>query len=406
MLLATSIAVAAQQDDEDDDGLWFHEYFKTVADEIHHFLKAEGKGERSIAVAFHGPPTWQTSGGNCLVEQLTTEMARHKIKVQSPSTYAFRGDYWLTESGKLRITGTLVTRFGTAPPRWVPTPPCADPDRSLIAKVMGLSVDLPPRNKTDPQNAVIDSFVKPKVGITDAATVRPSAGSPFGVRVLVNKQPRKAVSKSGLAFVDLDLNDTFELEIINDAPHETAAAVAVDGLSVFHFSTLRREKPVGVEDRDWVSEPRFRYYIFGPRSGGLVQGWEKDATRVRAFKIVPFEESAAVQSGQTTAVGMITVSFHASWGRESAPPHDEDRRRIEITDAPASYVKESVTLADGTKSHRWNRQFFAGNSQDPLTKLGAGFGQDIIVSSQGVRRDVGAARGLVAIRYTRRDPGK
>jgi hypothetical protein len=400
-ILTCVAPLLGQANAPEDEGTSLVTYCRLVAGEIDQYLQQRGVRDRTVAVAFNGPATWKSSGGFMLVESMKPEFEARKIKIDSPANFAFKGDYRLTRSGKLRITGTLVDRLGDIAPGWFELPACVEDDPKKIATIMGLSADLRPGTVRSATDVLKSSFLEPRIAVTgdDATVARPDPTSPFGVQVLVGGKAQNVSTKGGLAFVDLDLDDTYALKIVNDANHEVAAAVSVDGLSVFHFSEQRKPIPDFVVDKkSYVTEPLYRYYIFAPRSNGLVQGWDKNATTVRAFQIVPFEESAAVQSGQTTDVGMITVSFHASWEKGKTPPGDEDLRAQQVQKATRVYIKNKSLTPDGKETYVWR----VVASVSTMTRLGTGFGHDILVSSSGVQRDVGAARGLVTIRYVRK----
>jgi hypothetical protein len=178
--------------------------------------------------------------------------------------------------------------------------------------------------------------------------------------------------------------------LINDADYETAVAVAVDGLSIFHFSELRATEP---ERR---GEPKYRYYVVPPHSSMTVPGWFKRDDLSLAFRVTPFAEGVAAKLGRTSGIGMISATFHASWeeGKDKPPADEPGVQKLVPVEPKKGLVREYI----GPDGRKYKMETM------PVTKevrVSTGFGQEIVTNSRGVKRNIGVERGFVTLRYER-----
>ena len=147
-----------------------------------------------------------------------------------------------------------------------------------IARITGKTVSFksdaeyagPPseeRNKQmqqDPTTAVEGTLVKARKDSPYAVEIRTKSLNGTGATV-----PRKATLENGLAFVPIDKGELYEVRVVNNADHEIAVSLSIDGIDQFTFS----------EDRKADGTPRFSHWIVGPRKDVIIYGWHRTADR-------------------------------------------------------------------------------------------------------------------------------
>ena len=112
------------------------------------------------------------------------------------------------------------------------------------------------------------------------------------------------------AFVRLERDETFLVELTNPMEGEVVAQLFLDGVSVFRFS----------DDRD-----KYEYILIPARSSVKIPGWHRNNQHTSAFKICDYTDSALAHSLQNdvSEVGTITARFAKAWSDPASRPSDE-----------------------------------------------------------------------------------
>lgn len=342
-----------------------------LARNIQEFLA--GRKTDSIAIGqFTGPANLPTSAGPGLVQVLTEELQKRQVTVKTRAEYGLKGSYKLAEIpaenpddarlGKkvlgLKILATIEDSFGNS---------VLDVDfqRTLrgvdgIAGLIGVTASLDPQaTELERDRALRKQLFTPEPNIT-TSVVRSRSGSPFGIELIVNGQPRPAVERDGLPYGEIARGETYSVRLINDSDQEMAVQLKIDGLSMYAFSELR------ILDGPRRGDPRYTAVILAPHKSVIVPGWHVTNEKTDQFQVVEYAKSAAGGLNHTASVGTITASFQASWPEDQPPPRDEPGR------------SRSVAGGDAT-----------------------GFGPRMDSRYQEVKRSLGVIRDVVSIRYTK-----
>ncbi len=197
-----------------------------------------------------------------------------------------------------------------------------------LSKILGLTVQPP---TTGGEKARIDAYKKavddPKVTL-GGTRIFAAPGSPFSLEILTayqkpgghverDYQAQRPTDKGGLAFVPIARDYVYGVRIYNDSDYSVAAHLCIDGLSMFHASTIRDKKTGG---------PAYKYIILPPKSSYLVRGWFIDLKNTDEFLVAEYAKSEAGKIGQTANLGTINVTYHAAWDKKNGhPPADEPK---------------------------------------------------------------------------------
>ena len=156
---------------------------------------------------------------------------------------------------------------------------------------------------------------KPEPGIALSGTIiRPSASSPYGVEVVVEKgdghvavQPE--LSK-GRVSVNLRKGDIVALRLHNTSGFEAATSLLVDGLSRYALADKADDR--GGLDLVENGTPR------------TITGFFRDGQSVDSFQIGSYSDSvAAKRLPQASSAGTFTIAFRAAWKKGENPPPNE-----------------------------------------------------------------------------------
>lgn len=121
-------------------------------------------------------------------------------------------------------------------------------------------------------------------------------------------KPIQSRTRGRNAFVPLAKDDTYSVELINDAAHDVAVFLRVDGIDVFHFAEAIRGQAILVPKNSSVEIP----------------GWAFTSKETREFKVTEVPQSVAVRLGRRTEqLATITAVFHAAWKTNAERPRDE-----------------------------------------------------------------------------------
>jgi hypothetical protein len=250
-------------------------------------------------------------------------------------------------------------------------------DNTSIIRLLGISgpLSLPEGNQVEARrkrNEDIQRLVPDPKTIIDPknpSLVGTSAASPYRVEILAGPkgdgstrptEAKPARLENGLAFVNVDRGEVYEIRIHNASPEEAAVRVFIDGLDVFHFSNDR--KP------DDSTKPKFSHFIVPPARGGTpsvetIPGWHKSLEakpNFLAFLVTAYGEGASSKAGAAAQgpVGVVQVQFS-----------------------------------------RCHTRLPGGRSRSPSNETGFGPPRDI--EQKAVEREIEPPTDVVSIRYTR-----
>lgn len=328
----------------------------------------EGRNLDAIAVGeFTGPARAVASGGAGIKHALIDEFKRAGVRVDRRADLEAKGDFRDVEdrrTGKvaLRLLVQVFDRAGAEITKF---------ERGLfdvatMAGALGLSLQIAP--DADPatrERQLRQGIDQPRFHL-DGDRVKAAADSPFAVEVLVKEgntyRPRPARIEDGLAFVPIRRGEVYAIKLINEASHEAAVKLTIDGLSLFAFSTIQDPK---------THRPKYSHVVVPARGEGTVLGWhikDRGDDSTDSFLITEFAKGAAAELKVAGEIGTITAVFSAAWPKGTPPPADEP---------------EMSGLQDGRTAD--------ATARGP--KLG--------VTYTPVERDVGKVRATISIRYTR-----
>jgi hypothetical protein len=214
------------------------------------------------------------------------------------------------------------------------------------------------------QRALAASIRAPKVALK-GSLVRSAPDSPYAVEVLVKVpggqyRPRTPKEADGLAFVPIELGETYAVRLVNQADHEAAVELSIDGLSTFAFSEVRQA-------RRWIVPARGQI---------LVRGWHISPKEINEFLITEYAKTAVAElGGSPEKIGTVTAVFRACWDRSAPPPAGEPTEKPMPSGPP---VPQS-SVGPGT-----------------------GRGEKVVQDSQLVTDRVdGVVRSVVSVRYAK-----
>jgi hypothetical protein len=333
----------------------------TVAQAIKQVVDEE-KQEAVAVGEVTGPAQLDTNAGPGIQQLLIAELQALKVSVQKKANLSVKGRYAKVPDPKdptlilIKLTIQVLDANDE-----VKQELRAEVRGNLdIAQMLALTVALPPKADAKARNEEInDRVTKPEVFV-QGSKVQARKGSPYAVEIRVKPydkapaQPRPAKVENGLAFVPIQRDELYEVHAFNNASHEAAVTLTVDGIDVFAFSDVKNPK---------TGRPQYTHYVVAPGKDLPIVGWHRTNKLADSFKVTAFAESAAAKLLRgSSRVGTITVTFHAAWSGDT-PPDDE----------------------------RGSRD--AGNA--------TGFGPPRETNLKEVQRRIGVLREAISIRYTK-----
>jgi hypothetical protein len=130
---------------------------------------------------------------------------------------------------------------------------------------------------------------------------------------------RAVVSKGGFPFVDIQRDEVYAIRIHNNQPDklEAAVGIAIDGIDVFHFSTIRHAA---------TGEPKYTHFIVPPGES-LITGWHKTNQSADSFLVTEYGKGAASQAKISRGkIGVITIKFALAWSGDAVPEAEKGAR--------------------------------------------------------------------------------
>ena len=193
------------------------------------------------------------------------------------------------------------------------------------------------------------------------ATIRPK-GAPYAIEMLVARQsgdkapraeafrPRAVQERDGAPFLKVEPGEVVAVRIINDAGHDVASTITVDGLSMFAFRDDKADKN--------------EHVVVGAHSAGDVLGWYRNNKESSAFLVaeLPRDHPKAGLLKTPAKIGSLTVTFAAAWEKDDQKPSDEPltRQATEIVpgapiDAPYNKVNRHIGVHRAAVTVRYDR---------------------------------------------------
>lgn len=329
----------------------------------------DGQNEDAIVVGqFTGPANYPTSAGPGIAQVLTEELQKLGKVCKSRAKYGVKGEYMASEvpsKDDPRIKHVAVKLKGTVEDEFGKVITDFSFERTIkgettFVELMGAPVDLPPGATKEKRDKLLrESLLKPK---GEVAGTRIGAGQDgkVAIELLVEGKPRAAKDDDGLAFVKINRGETYAIRAYNDTDLEMAIRLAIDGLNIFTFSELRHK------DGDKKGDPLYSVYLIKPHSSITIRGWHRNNETSDSFLVTEYAKTAAATINHKANLGTITAAFAAAWPEGATPPRDEPGR------------DKGTDLGDGT-----------------------GFGPPVEMKVVGVKRNVGAIRASVSVRYAK-----
>lgn len=322
----------------------------------------EKKGGGSVAVGeFSASSDVKASAGSRIQLTLVAALQSLKLTVDAEDyRFEIKGDYQPlvdreTNLLGIKVVGRLIDRETGEPLAEKPTGRFVF-GAETVPEMVGLNLHSSPT--TDPVE-LSDRFKEARKNPdthVQGTRISTAPDCPFAVEVLVKTGTgyvaREVDLKKGLPFVPLNPEELYGVRLINNADHEAAVELRIDGVSCFEFSEVApgQKKPA--------------YWILKPKSHLDIMGWHKNNDTSIEFKVVvdfPKTAAAKLNLKPSATIGLITASFSACWADEKDRPADEQM----------------------------------------LPTRGTGFGSEISVKTEKVSRTIGLPRDTISVRYER-----
>ncbi len=289
----------------------------------------------------------KTNTGPGIEELLKTELElKQKGSVKKDAKFEIKGDYALTLNKsdpslkEIKITIRIIQADTSDELTQLRVEVTLDGNRT-IAEVLQVTAAIEPDGtKKERNKEIIKQAENPTVFIHgDKNTLISSTkASPYDVEILVKPlkdhakqtaKPRAAKDADGLAYVEINREELYEVKVANRSGRETAVAVSIDGIDMFHFSNDKNDR----------GEPQFSHFILPPKGTPGAElpivGWHKSVSgkdNFLSFLVTEYGKGAASQEEKKTGlsaegkVGVIHVQFaHCKplpEGAKSAPGNE------------------------------------------------------------------------------------
>ncbi len=427
------------------------------------FVNLNGNGgSTTVRPDFRGLPSMPGGGGAGFAEIVKEALAPYSIKIGGRAKYSLVAHLELSDDSKTAQLKVSVLNAKGVTVHKIESLPIIDDPRSL-AEVLGIPTDFGPIGDVSLRQEVFkrefedrEFFTGSLDGGAGKTLLFSDARGRFGLGLRVAEKLRPFENRDGLPYTNLEFGETYELVLVNNTDMEVAANVKVDGVNVFHFTDT------SVPGATRADGTKFKYWIVGPHREIVVRGWYQTSRRQLRFHITPVEEGAAAQAGlPLDDVGLVSVTFHASWEKDEQRPSDEPQvdRTIAMGDPKTTPQEDTTRLHHEPTPHnspstldkpiapkrnrrhrgsRFSRRskpshgFRSSGSPhsshgpwsargpgpsygsahgatetgsrtgtETSARVATGFGEEILTNSRGVHRTIGISRATLAFRYER-----
>jgi hypothetical protein len=325
------------------------------------------RGESALTIGQFKPVNKRATGGPGIAHLLAVELRKLKVSVKAGANVRVKGEFEPMEdedTGQLYAELTITVQDRAGKPLLKDERRLAIANETDLAAFLGLTVDLPPKDKPLDRGRRLRKVVeKPQVHL-DGAQVEAGDSSPYALEILVSDnpkgpfRPRKPTSRKGQAFVEIKRDEYYQVRLINNSAHEAAVRLTIDGINMFAFSQVVNDQGL----------PKYSLVIVPPKKASLIPGWHVTNKESDAFVVTSYAKSAAAELRSTAKMGTLTATFAAAWPRDSKPPADE----------PAKPSDKSLGSQNGT-----------------------GRGPRVGKKYVEVQRQVGVVRATISVRYTK-----
>lgn len=329
----------------------------------------DGQNEEAIVVGqFTGPANFPTSAGPGIAQLLSEELQKLGKMTKKRAKYGVKGEYMATEvpgeddprvkNLAIKLKGQVEDEFGKV---------LTDFSFERIIKgettfveLMGAPVELPPKATPEKRDRLLrESLTKPKTEVAGTRLCADADGK-LAIELVVDGKPRGAKDDDGLAFAKINRGESYIVKAYNDTDQEMAVRLTIDGLNIFTFSDIR------FKDGPKKGDPLHQVYLIKPHSSIAIKGWHRTYESSDSFVVTEYAKTAAASLDSKANLGTITAAFAAAWPEGQPPPADEPPK------------KKSTTNGDGT-----------------------GFGPPVEMKVVPVKRNIGAIRASVSVRYSK-----
>lgn len=306
----------------------------TLAGDMAKVLEREGQKEVRVG-PFTGIGKIPSSFGPEIQRLLIAEFGKRKIAIHKDALIVVSGNYLpATKDPQVPESKEMFLRINAAMGNAQTGLPLGDVSiksqaifgNDELARALAPSVKLSPDVGRNARNDELKkSIEKPTTHVPKGeAKVRSEKDSKFAVEVLVVTDAqaadpvagKTATLAEGLAFVEIAKGECYRIKVHNNADHDVAVRVSIDGIDQFAFSDK--------EFRDEDGRQKFNYVIVGKGQSTVIKGWFRSLKSADAFKVMEYPKSAAAElSIPQSEVGQICVQFHAAWEKDEDKPKDE-----------------------------------------------------------------------------------
>lgn len=308
-----------------------------LAERIYDFLVDEGLFQVDIG-RFEGPQR-ATAGVSIqlkLIEQLQELTRQRKGQVRLERRIpqvTVRGEFRFDQEARIiRIVARLYDVNNRELKQFKqPEERISEPND--VVKLLGVTVDQTPILASDKPNREVlkladqsfnESIMTPRVFVENGTVVLASAESPQGMEILLKTPagsiPQPVSQERGLAFVDLQPGQEFEIRIRNRAEYDIGVELSLDGVNSLVLCENEEFRKSGL----WVV-----------RAGKVarIKGWLQNTTQLRPFVITDLAGGVLSEVGASdlSSLGTITAAFYPAWQADTQPPAVErlgERRAI------------------------------------------------------------------------------
>lgn len=300
---------------------------QSMGDEIAKYVTAQNNASAQVAVGTFVGPGPQSSNAGVRIVVALREHLKGKMRIGDSGAYSITGEF----RGQ-KLDGKFVTVIEAAIKDSLGTQlhrlrkKIITDEEEGIAFFGPTSLDLTKtkttgafltsaKNKSD---AIVDAIVNPKVNL-DNNIIRPSAGSPYGIELLLKTshgyESIPVVSDGRLAKAAIAENQVYAIRLHNDSREPIGVKLTIDGINVFAMS----ENP-SYRGKDITM-------AMCPCSASRIKGWYLNDNHSAEFAVAKFGETAAATFGAFEKMGTITARFFSASakGKLNCPPCEKSR---------------------------------------------------------------------------------
>ncbi len=306
-----------------------------LAADVKDFL--ESKDQDRVAIGdFKAPDGHGVEVRTRFVELLSHALGAKKIRIDKESAFVVQGRLRLLEVDgvlvpmkkviALQIVVDIVDRANKSEiqlhARAADVPLVRDP--AAIATVLAVSTDLDGAITEIDRDAALRKALagEPTLQLArEPFVAQPLNDDSLSIQIKASRpgvapQLQELELKGEVLRARVQVGEEYQVLVTNRSEHEMAAMLEIDGLNMFHFSSLA---------------PQPSFVLVPPGQTVTLSGWHRDANSSQAFRVALPEDAVATKLGLANKIGTITVAFARTWKKNEPPPKDEpDKNRGEL----------------------------------------------------------------------------